>query len=852
MPRSPRSAQKPGAGNELKAIITAVKPGTATITATTADGGYTDCATVTVSQVTIKSVQIHDGTGDVSGTTLTVNNGEVKQLKVKGFDEGSVEVKPFATPIWMSSDNTVATVDSTGRVVVLGAADTAKTAVITASLGGKGNTVTIQPGGKPADVASLTFDVPKGTYTTEITVKAATATDGAEITYTLDGSDPKATSTPFPSGGIKLSAKTTLRAAAFKASLNPAYATVDYDFNIPVAEIRMEKTSLTLTKGETAQLKASFAPDNATGAKIAWSVDPSTLATIDSATGVLKAKGVGEATVTATAGSKAATCAVKIVDVKATAIALAPSETTLTLGETKQLTALMQPDGLAGKTISWTSSDEFTASVSDDGLVTARKAGTAVITATVDGVKATAAIAVEAAPATIPAEPKTEVTFAPAKDFSILEGGSLSKVIGKLQPGEGETMDQIRYFCNIVFENFSAPSLSPTFDVAKDGTVTLNIANVGDTSTTFSYDWKLTAKTTISGFTPSAALMNSGRTISGNELKVIKKPDALDFTENTVAAFEMTGSQKKDVVVGKINNYADFVATKVDVKAAVSGADKGATAAIADSGAVTVSISGLAKGAYTIVVTLTASGCDSVNTAGFKVTVTADPAPAEKNIVISEAATKPSMASYKKHPVYVVNLSDKNVTFSVPGYTVTSWKSSQPKLLAIGASGVATLKKAGSTRITVTAKLSDGTSATHLVVIRKIATSVKLQYKKGSKWVDFGDTAVNLTKGKKLAVRVVAAPKGATIFASGKWTGNNTAIATFKSDSITGRGTGETTFQFVLDNGFAATAKINVVPKVRSSAIGLPGSKPEPQKIDGSEETVSIEEVEEAEGVAAE
>lgn len=507
----------------------------------------------------------------------------------------------------------------------------------------------------------------------------------------------------------------------------------------------------------------------------------------------------------------------------------------------------MQPDGLVGKTISWTSSDEFVASVSDAGSVTARKAGTATITAAVDGVKATSAITVEAAPATIPVEPKKEVTFAPVKSFTVIEGGSLSQVLGKLQPGDGETMDQIRYFCNITFENFSAPSLSPTFDVAKDGTVTLNIANVGDTSTTFSYDWKLTAKN-ISGFTPTAALSNSGRTISGNELKVVKKPKAIDFTGAAVQDFSMAGSDKKDVGIGKINNYADFTATKVDVKATVSGVDKGAAAAISSDGAVTLTLTGLAKGEYTVAVTLAADGCDPVKAAGFKVTVTADPTPAEKKIVVS-AATAPSMASYKKHPIYVVNLSDKNVTFSVPGYTATSWKSSQSKLLSINASGVATLKKAGSTRITITAKLSDGTSATHLVVIRKIATSVTLQYKKGSKWVSFGDTAVNLTKGKKLAVRVVVSPKGATLFAPQKWKGNDAAIATYKSNSITGRGVGETSFQYVLDNGFTATAKINVVAKGKS-AVEQP---PEPglQTIDGADEITPIEEVEPDGGVAA-
>jgi uncharacterized protein YjdB len=815
-------AQVAGAGNELKAVITAVNPGTATITATSADGGRTDSVTVTVSQVEMDGVEIHDGTGDVSGETLTINNGEAVQLTAKGFN-GSSEVKPFDAPIWTSNDNTVATVSSTGRVVVPESANPLKTAVITATLGGIKSSVSIQPGAKPAKVADLEFDVAAGTYTSEITVKAATATNGALIYYTLDGSKPSASSTPFPSAGVKLSAKAKLSAVAVKASLDSAYAEASYDFNIAVQEVRMEKTSLTVTKGKTAQLRATVAPDNATSATIAWTVDLPALAAIDSATGVLTAKGVGEVTATATAGSKSATCAVKIVDVEATAISLAPSTASLEIRETKQLTVLMQPGGLIGKNVSWTSSDEFVASVSDGGLVTARKAGTATITATVDGVKGTAAITVEAAPAAIPAEPRKEVTFAPVKSFTVIEGGSLNKVLGKLQPGEGETMDQIRYFCTIDFDAPAIAALHPTFDVTKDGTVTLNIANVGDTTTTFSYEWKLTART-ISGFTPSASLLNSGRTISGNELRVVKKPKVIEFAAATVSPFEMKGSEKQNVVVGKISNYADFGATKVDVKAAVSGVSKGATVAIGSDGTVTVTLTGIAKGTYTIVATLTAADCDAVNTAGFKVTVTQDPTPPEKKIVVSGNATKLIMSSYKSRPVYIVNLTDKTVNFSVPEYTVTSWKSSQPKLMSINSSGVATFKKGGTTRITVSARLSDGTTVSHLVVIRKVATAVVLQYKSGKKWITFGDTALDLTKGKKLAVRVVTVPSGAVIFAPLKWSGDNTA-ATYKSGYIYGRGAGLTTFQYVLDNGFVATAKINVVVKGAKGVI-LPAPTP--------------------------
>ena len=713
-------AQKAGPGNELKAVITALKPGTAIITATTADGSHADSAKVIVNKVEIGSVKIFEGATDVSGSTLTVNNGEVRQLAVVGFSDSN-ETKSFGAPIWTSSDNTVASVDKSGRMVVPVAANSDKTATITVSLDGKFNSVTVRPGAKPSKVADLQFDVAEGTYDSEIVVKATTATDGARIYYTLNGSEPTTSSALFPSAGVRLSRKVTLKVLAVKYSLEPARASAAYDFNIAVTDVLMEKTSLTLTRGKTALLKATAIPSNATDAGIVWSVDRADLAKIDSY-GTLTTNAVGDVTVTATAGSKTATCAVKIVDVPATAITLAPSSSTLEIGETKQLTGLMKPIGLAGKTISWTSNDEFVASVSDDGLVTARKAGTATITATVDAVKATAKITVEAPLSTIPAEPKKEVTFSPVKAFTVTEGASLSQVLGKLKPGEGETIDQIRFYCSISFGDFDAPSMSagatpPRFDVARDGTVTLNIANVGDASSAFSYEWELTAKS-ISGFTPSDALMNSGRTIEGNDLKVVKTPAA-------------------------------------------------------------------------------------------------------KKIVVSKAATTPSMTTYKKKPVYVVNRRDGKIAFSVPDYTVVGWKSSNSRLLSINSRGIATLRRSGSTAIKVSAKLKGGAVVSQLVAIQDIATIVRLQYKVGKKWINFGTSPVTLTMGKKLAVRVVS-PKGTKIFAAQKWMSDNPAAATYKSGYITGLGEGDVAFRFALDNGYEAFARINVVSADGMTLKSLP------------------------------
>ncbi len=79
---------------------------------------------------------------------------------------------------------------------------------------------------------------------------------------------------------------------------------------------------------------------------------------------------------------------VKAAENKVVAINLNKTESTLTEGEILQLTAEVQPDNATNKNVTWKSSDETIAKVDENGKVTALKKGTATITVTsVDGQK---------------------------------------------------------------------------------------------------------------------------------------------------------------------------------------------------------------------------------------------------------------------------------------------------------------------------------------------------------------------------------------------------------------------------------------------------------------------------------
>ena len=78
----------------------------------------------------------------------------------------------------------------------------------------------------------------------------------------------------------------------------------------PATSITLNKSELTLTAGESTSLTATVTPEGSTDA-VVWSSSKTDVATVD-ATGKVTAVAPGEAIITATAGTKKATCTVKV------------------------------------------------------------------------------------------------------------------------------------------------------------------------------------------------------------------------------------------------------------------------------------------------------------------------------------------------------------------------------------------------------------------------------------------------------------------------------------------------------------------------------------------------------------
>ena len=179
----------------------------------------------------------------------------------------------------------------------------------------------------------------------------------------------------------------------------PTSWTAQTDGATAVTSVALDKTTLALTVGDAAvQLTATVAPEDATDKTVTWSSDKESVATVD-ATGKVTAVAAGEATITAKAGDKTATCKVTVTaaTVAVTSVALDKTTLALTVGDAAvQLTATVAPDNATDKTVTWCSDKTSVATVDATGKVTAVAEGTATITAKAGDKTATCTVTVTA------------------------------------------------------------------------------------------------------------------------------------------------------------------------------------------------------------------------------------------------------------------------------------------------------------------------------------------------------------------------------------------------------------------------------------------------------------------------
>lgn len=162
----------------------------------------------------------------------------------------------------------------------------------------------------------------------------------------------------------------------------------------PMTGISLNKTTLSLNKGDTATLTASKIPiDTTDTTTIIFSSNNEAVATVNE-NGVVTAVSNGEATITATCGTYTATCKVTVENLL-TGLSIDKTLVTIDKNQSIQLNVQKEPvDTSNTENIVWKSSDESIALVDENGLVTGIGNGKATITASCGGFEVTCEITV--------------------------------------------------------------------------------------------------------------------------------------------------------------------------------------------------------------------------------------------------------------------------------------------------------------------------------------------------------------------------------------------------------------------------------------------------------------------------
>lgn len=165
---------------------------------------------------------------------------------------------------------------------------------------------------------------------------------------------------------------------------------ISYVYNpIKVKSITLNKTSLSIVKGNTATLKAVISPGNASNKDVSWKSSNEKVVKVD-ANGKVTSVGAGSAIITCCAkdgSGKSAACKVTVTNpVKVTSIALNKKSLSVKKGKTAVLAVTILPGNAANRGVTWNSSNTSVVKVDAGGKLTGVGTGMATITCrTTDG-----------------------------------------------------------------------------------------------------------------------------------------------------------------------------------------------------------------------------------------------------------------------------------------------------------------------------------------------------------------------------------------------------------------------------------------------------------------------------------
>ena len=516
--------------------------------------------------------------------------------------------------------------------------------------------------------------------------------------------------------------------------------------------ISLNKTSATINNGETLQLTATVSPSNTTNKTVTWTSSNNSVATVSN-NGLVTAKSAGSATITATTAdgsNKSASCNLTVNQL-ATGVTLNQTSATINNGETLQLTATVSPSNTTNKTVTWTSSNNSVATVSSNGFVTAKSAGTATITATTaDGSNLSASC---------------QITVNQLVTSITLSKSSATIVVDRTL--------QLTY------------TVTPSNATNKAVTWTSSDPAVATVSTGGLVTTKSVGTTTI-----------TATTVDGSDLSA-----SCQVTVTPQLATGVTLSQTTANML--IENTLQLTATV----SPDNTTDKTVTWSSSNTAVVTVSSTGLVTAKSVGNATITVTTADGSNkSATCQVTV-------NPRLVTGITLNKTTATLNNGETVQLT----ATVTPGNATNPAVTWTSSNISVATVSGSGLVTAKGRGTA--TITATTTDGTnlSATCEITVNQLATSISLS-----------QTTASIVVDKTLQLTATVSPSNANN-KTVAWTSSNTAIATVDNTGlVTAKSVGSATITATTTDGtnLSATCQVTVTPQL-ATGISLNQSSAE-------------------------
>ena len=276
---------------------------------------------------------------------------------------------------WSCSPENVLTVYQSGQVVAMGEGE--GTVTVTTTDGGHKAECKVYVRKYKVNVKSVSLDqeVLEMTEGDEVYLSATVLPEDASEKKVVWSCEPESVLNVYQSGQVVAMGpgEGTVTVTTVDGGFTASCAVTVTPKFIAVESITLEPEPLELEVGQSATVKATVLPEDATDKTLSWESSNEAVATVDQ-TGKVTALKAGETILTVKDGNITVWGHVTVTDIPVTGVTVSPALVTLKEGETCQLSASVSPAS-ARQDVEWASQNKEVATVDKDGLVTAVRAG---------------------------------------------------------------------------------------------------------------------------------------------------------------------------------------------------------------------------------------------------------------------------------------------------------------------------------------------------------------------------------------------------------------------------------------------------------------------------------------------